>query len=69
MAIYFVIFFCFFCIKKSELVAFFFGGYLPTAPEAGLYSLSTLFLIAILPSQRVSSCLDSYQNCVLNPYG
>ena len=28
------ILFChlFFCIKKSELVAFFFGGYFPTAP-------------------------------------
>ena len=26
-------------------------------------------LTSILPSPHVSSCLDSYQNCVLNPYG
>ena len=45
MAIYFVIFFCFFCIKKSELVAFFFGGYLPTAPSISVYSFHKKFLL------------------------
>ena len=49
------ILFChlFFCIKKSELVAFFFGGYFPTAPLGFIYkhehfALTSLSLVEFL---------------------
>ena len=56
MAIYFVIFFCFFCIKKSELVAFFFGGYLPTAPS---FHIKMLYIQICFFNEKLKDLLES----------
>ena len=61
------ILFChlFFCIKKSELVAFFFGGYFPTAP---LFIVIIILLCSSLKYEPAILCHEAKYSTMLLHY-